>query len=276
MGKIIDLMGQKFGKLVVRERAMNRRDSAGKQVVYWACECECGNKCEVAASQLRKGITKSCGCLDHPDLTGKRFGKLTVIELGNPYIPRNGKPKRRWICLCDCGNITQVCTSDLNSGHTTSCGCVKKNVLGDATRKHGMVGTRIYRIYRGMIARCYNKNHPHYDNWGGRGIKICEEWLGEHGFEKFYEWSMKNGYAKNLTIDRIDNDGDYCLENCRWTTLTVQANNTRKNIYITYNGKTQSLSDWCRELGLEYNMIYLRYRRGWDVERMFNQEKRRW
>lgn len=273
MGKFIDLTGKRFGRLTVIKKS-DKRDKSGS--VYWDCECDCGNKCEIAGSQLRKGVTKSCGCLDHPDLTGKKFGKLTVIGLGEPRIKPCGKPVRIWKCQCDCGNETNVCTSDLNSGHTTSCGCVKKNILADITRKHGMTGTRIYNEYRGMKARCYNKNYQNYDNWGGRGIKVCDEWLGEHGFENFYDWSMSNGYTDDLTIDRIDNDKGYSPYNCRWATQLVQANNTRKNIYIQYQGKTQSLPDWCRELNLEYSMIYLRYKRGWSIDRMFNEPKRKW
>lgn len=276
LGKVIDLKGKKFGKLNVLKRAEDRFDKKGRKLIYWFCQCDCGNVCEIEGSQLRKGITKSCGCLDHPDLSGKRFGKLTVIKVGNPQIQSNGKPQKRWLCKCDCGNKLLVCTSSLNSGHTTSCGCIKRHVLADKTRKHGKVGTRIYREYMGIKARCYNKNYPGYKNWGGRGIDVCDEWRGEHGFENFYNWSMNNGYSDNLTIDRIDNSKGYSPQNCRWTTQIVQANNTRTNVYIEYRGKIQSLSNWCRELNLEYNMIYLRYRRGWNVEKMFNQPKREW
>lgn len=276
MGKVIDITGQRFGKLVVIQRADDHYEPSGKRVIRWKCQCDCGEISVVSGSQLRKGRTKSCGCLDHPDINGKRFGKLTVIREGDKKVKPCGSPVKMWICKCDCGNTTLVSTSDLNNGHTTSCGCVKRGMLGNITRKHGMTKTRIYKIYRGMISRCYSKSNPHYDLWGGRGIKICDEWLGEHGFENFMEWSMNNGYENGLSIDRIDNNGNYEPLNCRWTTWIVQANNTRKNIYVTYKGKTQSLPDWCRELGLEYNMIYLRYKRGWDTEKMFNQPKRKW
>lgn len=135
---------------------------------------------------------------------------------------------------------------------------------------------KLYRRYIHMKERCYDPNDKRYHRYGGRGIKICDEWLGEHGFENFYDWSMSNGYTDDLTIDRIDNDKGYSPDNCRWATQLVQANNTRKNIYIQYQGKTQSLPDWCRELNLEYSMIYLRYKRGWSIDRMFNEPKRKW
>lgn len=276
MKKPLDLIGQRFSRLIVVQRAADHFEPSGKKVIRWECLCDCGKSTIVSGSQLRKGKTKSCGCLDHPDITGQKFGKLIVLRVGTPKIKPCGKTVKKWLCKCDCGNLAEVATSDLTSGHTTSCGCVKRNALAAATIKHGMTGTRIYNIYRGICARCYNKKSTAYVNWGGRGIIICSEWLGENGFNNFYKWSISHGYADDLTIDRIDNDGNYEPENCRWTSLLVQANNTRKNVYITYNGKTQSLPDWCRELDLEYSMIYVRYRRKWNVERMFNQPKREW
>lgn len=277
MGKIIDLTGQRFGMLVIIRRAADHYEPSGSKVIKWECRCDCGNISIVSGSQLRKGITKSCGCLDHPNIIGKKFGRLIVVGEGTRRRKPCGSSVKMWLCKCDCGQFIEVSTSDLNNEHTKSCGCLKNEIsIGDETRKHGMTGTRIYRIYRGMIERCYNKNSVSYKDWGGRGIAVCAEWLGEKGFENFYKWSMENGYKDNLSIDRKNNDGNYEPSNCRWATRLIQTNNTRKNVYITYKGKTQSLADWCRELELEYDMIYLRYRRGWDTEKMFTQPKREW
>ena len=140
--------------------------------------------------------------------------------------------------------------------------------------------TRLSNIFHNMKQRCYNPNDINYKNYGGRGIKLCDEWndreiarnvkgMNTKGFIAFKEWSLKNGYADNLTIDRIDVNGDYSPENCRWVSGKVQNNNRRNNHYITYNGKTQSLTLWCSELHLNYYKIQTRLRMGWSVEKAF-------
>lgn len=132
---------------------------------------------------------------------------------------------------------------------------------------HHMSGTRIYKIWMSMRHRCQIPSDANYYKYGARGIQVCDEW---RDFSVFYNWAMNHGYSDNLSIDRIDNDGNYCPENCRWVTRQVQANNTRRNKLITYNGKTQSLPDWCRELNLNYKTIRTRINvYNWNVERAF-------
>lgn len=128
--------------------------------------------------------------------------------------------------------------------------------------KHGLRHTRLYRIWANMKTRCFNERDPHFDRWGGRGITVCEEWRND--FKSFYEWSMSHGYNDTLTIDRIDNDKGYSPNNCRWITLGEQSANRRCVKFITHNGKTQTVAEWTRELGLGRETIRERLKRGWS------------
>ncbi len=138
----------------------------------------------------------------------------------------------------------------------------------NANYKHGGKHTRLYSIWCGMKSRCYNKNDSHYPRWGGRGISICSEWLSD--FSNFKHWAENNGYKTGLTIDRIDNNGNYCPENCRWVTVKEQNNNQRTNRLITYNGKTQNLKQWSVELGINYGTLLSRLDASkWCIEKAF-------
>lgn len=172
------------------------------------------------------------------DLTGQVFGKLTAIEFAGITRTPNGSSLRMWKCSCECGNETVVARSSLLSGKTISCGCHGKMLLGDFTRKHGKSKTREYYSWLSMVRRCREPNHLEYSNYGGRGISVCEEWVdmgSSLGFVKFLEdmGECPEGY----TLDRIDVNGDYCKENCRWADKTMQSFNQRRSITNT-SGRT--------------------------------------
>lgn len=191
------------------------------------------------------------------DLTGQTFGRLTAME----RINKNGRAY--YLCQCSCGNVCCVFHSNLTQGFTNSCGCLQREQAADRQRTHNMTGTRIHSIWKAMKDRCFREKCRAYHNYGGRGITICDEWLGENGFLNFYNWAMDSGYRDDLTIDRIDVNGNYCPENCRWATRKEQGNNTRKNHFVTHDGKTMTISQWADHLGVKPSLIMQRLKRGW-------------
>lgn len=258
MRKFIDLTGQRFGKLTVLKRVENDKHHR----VRWLCQCECGKETIAVAEHLKNGDKKSCGCLTGEySLVGKKFGELTVINYAG-----HGK----WNVICSCGTQKQVGTHPLKSGQTISCGCVQRKHLLESNITHGKSNTRLFRVWCGMKRRCYDKNNPEYKRYGKRGIIVCEEW---QGFEPFYEWAMANGYNPNAkrgecTIDRIDFNGNYEPSNCRWVNNTTQQNNKRNNHCLEFNGKTQTLAQWSREIGISIYTLSKRINEhGWTIER---------
>lgn len=203
---------------------------------------------------------------DYTKHIGERFGRLVIVERVEGKRPR-------YLCKCDCGNSICVDYGDLTRkyGGTKSCGCYRK----EKVTKHGGRYSRIYSIYRGMITRTTNANSQEFEDYGGRGITICDEWLGEQGFETFQYWALNNGYADNLTIDRIDNDKGYSPDNCRWSDRKTQNNNKSNTIYLTYNNETKSLAEWAEEIGIDRVTLYDRiYIYGWSVDKALSTQVR--
>ena len=201
------------------------------------------------------------------DFTGQRVGRLTVLHFGEHRRTVSGTSKRYWLCKCDCGNTCLVESQCLSKGVTRSCGCLK--IESDRTNKnhlrHGKSKTRLYKIWVDIKRRCDDSLRKAYKYYGGKGITYCKEW---QQFEPFYEWSMNNGYKDNLSIDRIDYNGNYCPENCRWVDSFVQANNTSRNHYITYKNKTLTVAQWAREIGINRSVLNDRINKlHWDAEK---------
>lgn len=197
------------------------------------------------------------------DMTGRKIGRLTVKCRAEHKGKRTGA---FWKCECECGNEVVVYGSELRKGETKSCGCLHKEELSKRARTHGLSGKRIYRIWQTMIKRCHKPNFERYKDYGGRGIEVCPEW--KNSFEKFHEWAMANGYKENLTIDRIDTNGNYEPSNCRWVTYKVQGNNTRRNHYIEYNGERHTMAEWAEIKGMKLQTLAARiniYK--WPIEK---------
>lgn len=200
---------------------------------------------------------------------------LTVLGVSEDvYIdPKRGWKYKKWDCLCDCGNITSVRTNDLKSGKSKSCGCTHRELLIQRNYVHGKSGTRLYAVWIKIKDRCLNPRCKRYSDYGGRGITICEEW--KNSYESFENWALSNGYDVNAprgkcTVDRIDNDGDYCPENCRIVDFSVQANNSRNCNYITYNGETHTASEWEKITRIKAATLRCRlFRYNWTVEEAF-------
>lgn len=199
---------------------------------------------------------------------GDKYGRLTIIKELPSHVYPAGDTQRRILCRCECGKEVAVNLGSLRSKHTTSCGCYNAELNAKRQLRHGMSKTSENRIYRGMKGRCFNKNNQDWQQYGGRGISVCERWLGPNGFKHFLE-DMGRRPSRKHQIDRIDNDKGYSPDNCRWATIIEQRRNTRVNRMITYKGKTQCLADWCDDLSIEYCVLQTRLDRGWPVEKAF-------
>lgn len=195
------------------------------------------------------------------DLTGQRFGRLVVLK----RVYRNGIRGTFWLCQCDCGKQKAIIASSLRGGFSRSCGCLQKE---RTPRTHCMTHTRLYNIWGKMLDRTRNPRNPRYNDYGGRGIHTCSEWIH---FESFMQWSLSHGYTDNLTLDRIDVDGDYEPSNCRFITLEEQQGNKRNTIRLTIDGETKTLVEWCDIYNSTYTKAYKRYRRGQSPQDIFKE-----
>lgn len=205
------------------------------------------------------------------DLIGQTFGRLTIISL--EYSKQRYKKGKKsgfehyYLCKCECGNNIVTSKRSLLQGSTKSCGCLQKENTSNVNKKHGMINTRLYHIWNGLRQRCNNIANKDYKNYGSRGIKVCEEW--DNNFKSFYDWAINNKYKDDLTIDRIDVNGDYKPSNCRWVDYKTQANNRTDTIYIIHNNQTKTIQEWSNIYNLPVTTIKNRLRKGESGDVLF-------
>lgn len=271
MPKALKLTGQVFGRLKV----LSQNHDGPKGMSWWDCECECGNTKVLRGSALVSGNTKSCGCLEYEnrvanttrnkanpeDYIGKKFGRITVTEI---FTERR---KVRGRGICECGNDWEGVLRILYGGTVKSCGCLTVECTRERFTTHGMTAgglSREYKAWQAMNRRCYDEKFRDYPYYGARGIVVCDAWKNDPAqFEKDMG-ACPDGY----TLDRIDNDGPYSPENCRWASRLTQARNSRKNTLLTHNGETKPMSQWAEETGISYYVLRSRVTNlGWDDEK---------
>lgn len=195
------------------------------------------------------------------DLTGQRFGKLIAIRCVGTTKARQAI----WRCKCDCGNEADIRSSCLRNGDTRSCGCLQRIISKEVNTKHGEAHSRLYSIWSAMKCRCDNPNNQAFEHYGARGIAVCDEW---QEYTNFRDWAIANGYNDELSIDRIDVNGNYSPDNCRWITMKEQSNNRRSNHLISFDGETHTLKEWAVIKGLKYGTLSSRINRyHWSIEK---------
>lgn len=199
---------------------------------------------------------------------GKEFDGTywTPIEEAEMYVDRKGNQFRVLRCKCRCGVVKDVLLSNITQKKSKSCGCHRTELH----TKHGMCGCRLYHIWENMIQRCTNERNDNYPNYGARGVTICNDWVD---FAPFYEWSMSNGYSDGLTLDRVNVDGNYSPENCRWATTKEQANNKRDSRFIEYGGMRMTITEWAEHVNMPANRLRSRLDRGWSFEDAISKPK---
>lgn len=206
---------------------------------------------------------------------GDSFGRWTVVDTAPP----DEWGYTMWLCQCECGTTKPVSQSELLRGHSRSCGCLRKELAAERHTVHGGWKDRLYEIWHSMKKRCDPKNKTKYPHYAGKGITVCKEW--ETSYDAFKQWALTNGYDKDAsaficTLDRINPEGNYCPENCRWATAKQQANNRTNTIFLTLNQKTRSLSEWSTEKKIPISVLDKRYRAGWSDEEILAKPVRKY
>lgn len=266
-----DFLGKKINNLTILDLFRGKKEDGFRTVSL--CKCECGSVKQFPFMQIKKGKYLTCGCSQdfnfERDYKNKLYNGIEVLEL----IDENKKIVK---CKCRCGNIFNVKLIKLTSKKRYVIGCAKcndnKNILYNIPKSLEEEFGSIRNILRGMKQRCYNKNNLSYSNYGGRGITVCNEWL--NNTNNFIHWALQNGYKKGLTIDRINNNGNYEPSNCRWVDRIEQANNKRNNVKYFYNGKEMSLKEISKLVNIPVTTLQSRLKKGITIEEAINMPKR--
>jgi len=196
------------------------------------------------------------------DITGKRVGKLVVIK--KIAEGHRGCPQR-WLCKCDCGKEKIISKGPLLKGNIKSCGCERKRITKENMTKHGKRQTNLYMRWLSMKGRCLNPKNKKFKNYGERGINVCDSWKND--FMSFYDWAVRSGYKKSLSLERIDVNGNYCPENCKWIPMKEQALNKTTTVYLDVFGKKMTIRDAATFFGIKEKTLRNRHKRGWSDER---------
>lgn len=277
--RFVSPTGKRFDRLFVLAFAGNRKGHS-----YWKSVCDCGEMVVMSQKDLKRKSTRSCGCAKvnylgtakgdkggpkkisralydtikmpsharFKNLLGKRFEKLFVLA----FDGKRGDSSY-WKCVCDCGSMRVVRTTDLGSGRVRSCGCGK-----DKRPQRGRELDPEYMVWSNMRRRCGEPSNQDYRNYGGKGITVCERWAK---YENFIE-DMGRRPTPDYSIDRIDGNGNYELSNCRWATATEQARNISTNVLIEHDGKRMCIAEWAEELGMNQHTLGARIRSGWSAK----------
>ncbi|MDF2636521.1 MAG: hypothetical protein K0R78_3395 [Pelosinus sp.] len=271
--RVLDLTGEKYGKLTVIKRSHQDKGWAW----YWQCLCECGNITTVKGSDLRrkKKAIASCGCSRvetnraKNNLIGKRFGRLLVVD----RLFRDSGRSWHYLTVCDCGEKVSVRAALLNNGNTRSCGCLQKEVMSEITKQRHKnteylttktnLHKKLHKIWGSMKERCNNPNNPSYSYYGSKGITYSREW---ESFENFFN-DMHHGYKQGLTLERKDSAGNYCKENCVWADYKQQNRNLSSNRLVEYNNIIMTVAELSEITGINYQTLKGRINRGWSIEK---------
>lgn len=246
-----DITNQQFGDWTAQRFVAITSEGS-----IWQCLCACGTVRNVPRTRLVRGKSTNCGCrqIANQDLTGQTFNRWTVIS-----FVETKKRQRWWLCECECGNQGIVPTSSLRKNISQSCGCLRVDMVKKG--KHGQSRHPLYHTWANMMLRCYKETDRGFHRYGGRGITVCDRW---HSLLAFIE-DMGERPSPQHSIDRINNNGNYCPENCRWATKLEQAENRRTTILHTLNGESRSVPDWARQYNVPRHRVYQRLKYGWTL-----------